>query len=107
VTVPAVVGLHLADDAECACAYLSGLDAQGGRNVPGVKPREQHADDRKVIDVEPRRGRLDELRIWRQYPRGPVAAASIAASSASTGSFLETIASACASVAGTAKASST
>jgi hypothetical protein len=48
-----------------------GLDAQGRRNVPDVKPREQHADDREVIDVEPRRGRLDELRIWRRYPRGP------------------------------------
>ena len=44
----AVLRLHLADDAERACPYLSRLDAEGCRDVIDLDPREQHADDREI-----------------------------------------------------------
>ena len=71
VTVPAVVRLHLADDAERAGPYLSRLDAERRRDVSDPDPREQHADDREILGVQSGRGCLDELRGRATAPASP------------------------------------
>ena len=103
VTVPAVLRLHLADDAQRAGPHLPWVDPERGRDVGDPDPREQHPEDREILGEQSGRGGLDRFGIGNGTSDSPAATASIALRSTSTGAFLETIASAWASVAGTAK----
>ena len=105
VTVPTVLCLHLSDDPQRAGPHLPSVRAPCVVAISSTRiPANSMPRIGEILRVESRRRGLHRFGVRSiGTSDSPAATASIARKSTSTGAFLETIASAWATVAGTAK----